>query len=226
MTLGKYINLIANIDLFKTFTKGELVELFKIDSYHIRNYKKDQVIHFQNEICTTMDIILIGQAAAQNIDEDGNILTVSTFTPTDIMGANLIFATRNSYPMTVIAKSDVTILHIHRKFILELCQSNTEFLKALITVISDKAITLTDKINSISLKTIRECIIDFLTYEYHIQKTNVIKLNMTKKEMAERLGIQRPSLSRELNKMRTDGLIEYDAKTITIKDMNIIAGQK
>jgi Mn-dependent DtxR family transcriptional regulator len=44
---------------------------------------------------------------------------------------------------------------------------------------------------------------------------------MSKKEMAERFGIQRPSLSRELNKMRKDGLLEYDAKTITIKDLNM-----
>ena len=30
---------------------------------------------------------------------------------------------------------------------------------------------------------------------------------------AERFGIQRPSLSRELNKMRSERLIEFDAKT-------------
>lgn len=45
---------------------------------------------------------------------------------------------------------------------------------------------------------------------------------MSKKEMAERFGIQRPSLSRELNKMRKDGLLEYDAKTITIKDLSMV----
>jgi len=31
------------------------------------------------------------------------------------------------------------------------------------------------------------------------------------------MGIQRTSLSRELNKMRKEGLIEYNAKTITLK---------
>jgi len=36
--------------------------------------------------------------------------------------------------------------------------------------------------------------------------------------LAERLGIQRSSLSRELNKMRKDGLLEYDARTVTLKE--------
>jgi Mn-dependent DtxR family transcriptional regulator len=72
------------------------------------------------------------------------------------------------------------------------------------------------------MKTIRQCIIDFLTYEYYIQNSLRIVLGISKKELAERIGVQRPSLLRELNKMRTDGLIEYDAHSITIKDIILI----
>ncbi|WP_246578280.1 helix-turn-helix domain-containing protein [Clostridium frigoris] len=66
------------------------------------------------------------------------------------------------------------------------------------------------------MKTIRQCLIDFLLYESFSQNNLIIKLELTKKELAEKFGIQRPSLSRELNKMRMDGLIEYDAHSITI----------
>lgn len=222
MNIENYISAIGNMDLFRSFTKAELVQLFKTNKYHIKKYGKSEVIHFQNEVCNTMDIVLTGQVSVQKIDKDGNILTISAFSSGDIMGANLMFSNKNCYPMTVIAKSNAVMLHIHKELILMLCQSNIGFLTGLIAAISDKTITLTDKINSISLKTIRDCIIDFLSYEYHIQKSNVIKLNMSKKEMSERLGIQRPSLSRELNKMRKDGLLEYDAKTITIIDMDMI----
>lgn len=60
-----------------------------------------------------------------------------------------------------------------------------------------------------------------LIFVTHIPKTPVIKLNYSKKDLAERLGIQRSSLSRELNKMRRDGLLEYDAKTITLKNIEV-----
>lgn len=222
MKIENYTGAIANINLFRDFSEKELMNLFKGSKYSIREYTKDEVMHFQNEICSAMDIILDGEVSVQKIDEHGNILTITTFLPSDILGANLMFSSRNSYPMTVIAKSDCILLHMYRDLVLELCQNNIGFLTALITVISDKTLTLTDKINSISLKTIRECIIDFLAYEYHIQKSSVIKLNMSKKELAERLGIQRPSLSRELQKMKADKLLDYDLKTITIMDMNII----
>ena len=47
-------------------------------------------------------------------------------------------------------------------------------------------------------------------------------MNISKKELAERLGVQRTSLSREVNKMKNDGLLEYNARTITLKNINIV----
>jgi CRP/FNR family transcriptional regulator, dissimilatory nitrate respiration regulator len=171
-----------------------------------------------------MDIILDGQVAVQKIDEEGNVLTIHVFSARDILGPNLIFSTINSYPMTVVSKTDAVILHLYKELILELGQNNLGFMVSLLRTISDRMVILTDKISSISHKTIRQQIIAFLTYEYHIQKTSVIKLNYSKKDLAERLGIQRSSLSRELNKMRRDGLLEYNAKTITLKNIEVVKG--
>jgi CRP-like cAMP-binding protein len=171
-----------------------------------------------------MDIVLNGQVSVQNIDENGNVLTINIFSDRDIIGENLLFSSRNYYPMTVVAASRVTILHMQRELILELCQSNVSFMIGLIAQISDKTIILTDKIKAISMKTIRQCIIDFLKHEYHIQKSTIIKFNISKKDLAERLGIQRSSLSRELNKMRKEGLLEYNARTITLRNIDIGQG--
>ena len=208
-------------DLFRSFEKEELLNLFNTMQYQMKRYKRGQLIHLQNEICTTVDLILEGMVSIQNIIENGNVLTVSSFSTRNMIGANLIFASNNDYPMTVVATSDTVILHLKRELVLELCKINDGFMVDFMKVISDKAIILTDKINAISLKTIRKSLIDFLRYEYHIQKTRQIKLRISKKELAERLGVQRSSLSRELNKMRMDGLVEYDARSITLKNINL-----
>ena len=63
--------------------------------------------------------------------------------------------------MTVVAISRVTILHMQRELVLKLCQDNVNLMVALMMEISDKTIMLTDKINAISLNTIRKCIMDF-----------------------------------------------------------------
>lgn len=196
--------------------------MFHSTNYRIIQYDKGQIIHLQNEVCSAVDVVLKGKVAVQKIDEEGSILKINVFSGGNILGANLLFSSRNFYPMTVIAESQAVMLHISKELILELSQTNVNFIAGLMTEISDKTLLLTDKIDAISLKTIRQKILDFLRYEYSIQKSAVLTITLSKKDLAERFGIQRTSLSRELNKIRKEGLLEYDAKTITLKNMDII----
>ncbi len=215
-----YIPLLQKINLFKDLSFKEIDHLFTKDLYEIKNYKKNAIIYFQNEKCIRFDIILKGTILVQEIDLKGNALTISDFTVGDVIGGNLLFSHKNFYPMTVLAKTDATILHIKKELVLKFCQNNIIFLVNFLESISDKTLILTDKIKALSMKTIRQCIIDFLIYESYSQNSSVVKLEFTKKELAEKFGIQRPSLSRELNKMRRDGLIDYDAHSITIIDIS------
>ena len=50
-----------------------------------------------------------------------------------------------------------------------------------------------------------------------IRKTgsNKVILNMTKEELASMMSLNRPSLSRELMRMKKEGLIDYDKNSIT-----------
>jgi CRP-like cAMP-binding protein len=216
------VQIVAHADLFGGFSAGQLLKLFKEELYSISRHNKNSIIYIQNEKCNTMDVILEGELAVQKIDENGGILTISTFFTGDVIGGNLLFSHRNTFPMTITCKSDSTILHMKKELVLELCQKNKDFLTKFLRSISDKALILTDKINFISMKTVRQRIVDFLAFEYFYQNSPVIYLKTSKKELAERFGMKRPSLSRELNKMRSEGLIEFDAKTITIKDLGII----
>ena len=53
-----------------------------------------------------------------------------------------------------------------------------------------------------SKRTIRESIVGFLKHETQKQNSQTITLPVSKKALAERFGVQRTSLSRELQKMR------------------------
>lgn len=217
-----FIPIIQNIDLFKGLSFEDIKNSLMKDSYDIKSYKKNSVIYFPNEKCTTIDIVIKGVVTVQGVDDKGNYISILDFNIGDTIGDNLIFSNKNFYPMMILSKSDVTILHLKKDCVLKLCQCNSDFLVKFLQSISDKTLMLTDKIKTLSLKSIRQCIIDFLILERYIQKSNKIKLTLTKKQLAEKFGVQRPSLSRELNKMRKDGLIDYDAYSITILDENTL----
>ncbi|MBS4537467.1 Crp/Fnr family transcriptional regulator [Clostridium sp. D2Q-11] len=222
MTSKLYINIIQSNSLFKNLSKEKLEKLFNEDDLSIKKYSTNEIIYFQNEECKSFDILLSGKLVVQNLDQNGNILTITNFYPGDSFGGHLIFADNNFYPMNVISKSDSVILKMKKSLVLKLCQTDSNFLSEILRSISNKTIIISNKIHDISLKTIRACILDYLKYEYNLQNSLTLKLSMTKKEWAEKIGVHRPSLSRELMKMKREGLIDYTRKSITIKKRDIL----
>ncbi len=184
--------------------------------FKISRYKKNSVIHFEGEKCIKLEIILSGRIVIDSIDKDGNLLTISNFYNNDILGGNLVFSRNPYYPMTISAQLDSEIIEIEKDVLFDLFIENTNFLETFLELISDNAFILSDKIKSYTNKTLREKIMNYIIYESKNQNSNHIKLSITKKALAERLGVARTSLSRELAKMRDEGLIEFDRDSITL----------
>lgn len=58
---------------------------------------------------------------------------------------------------------------------------------------------------------------NYLKQQTIIQKSSVILLPISKRQLADYLGVQRPSLFRELKKLKEEGIIEINNRTIAIK---------
>ncbi|MGF7017889.1 CRP-like cAMP-binding protein [Lachnospiraceae bacterium PF1-21] len=214
-----YIETIMSLSLFSSIDKETFQRLDIVQRCRQKSYRKESIIHLQNELCQSIDVIISGIVTVQNVEESGNLMTITNFSSGEILGSNLLFSSHPVYPMTVMAKTDVALLCFHKEMILDLCTASPAFLETYLQEISNKTLVLTGKINTIALKSIRECIIEYLMLERSYQNSNTITLPFSKKEWAELLGIQRPSLSRELNKMRRDGLIDFHNREIQILNL-------
>ncbi len=203
---------------FDQISTAALNELFQAGLILFRTFQKGEVIHLQSEHCFQLEVILSGAVAVQNIDASGNLLVVQDLTKQDMLGANLIFSTRNIYPMTTLAMQDTILAIVLTETIFALCRENEPFLRSLLQSFEDRMLLLTSTIQRIAHKSIRNLLVDFIKYEAALQNQMTLQLPMQKKELAERFGIDRTSLSRELSKMRDEGLIAFDARSITITE--------
>lgn len=220
--MDKIIDLLIKMPLFQNFSREELAYFMEQTDFSVSQYHKGSVIFMENEECTSFHILLEGAIQIQKIDPLGRVLTIVEFKPGDTLGENLLFAKTNSFPMTVFAKEYSTIFHLNKEAVIQLCQEDRLFLYEFLRLISDKAVTLSTKLKDITLKTIRQKICEFLLWKYSHQNKLTIDLHMSKKEWADKLGVQRPSLSRELIKMKQEGLLDYDKWSIVIKDLEKI----
>jgi len=214
--MKKYLELMRQFDLIKSIKPEEIESYLSEGSCNITEYGKNNIVHFVGEFCSKLEIILSGKVVIERIDESGNLMTIADFYGGDVLGGNLMFSKNPYYPMTVTAKDATFILEINKTRLFQLFSDNHDFLKSYLEYVSDHTVILGDRIKHYVNRTIRESIISYLDYERKNQNSNIIKLNMTKKALAERIGVQRTSLSRELAKMREDGLIEYTPVSISL----------
>lgn len=222
MKINDYITLLKQVKLFKNLEEQMLRELFMELNYKILSYSKGDIIFTEDDHCKSLGIVLEGMVEIQKIDSFGKVLTIAQFTSSDIFGENLIFGDDNNFPMTVSSKTDTIILHIQKDSIVKLCQKSSDFLYEYLRIVSNRAMALSSKLKEVTLKTIRQKICGFLLLQYSTQKTLKITLPMSKKDWADKLGVQRPSLSRELIKMKEEGLIDYDKAVIIIKNLEAL----
>lgn len=209
-------HLLFNIFPFDLLTEAERTSLLSRQTVRMQTFTRGELIHLQHEVCQNLDVILDGSVSVQHIDLEGNSLFIRELQAGELLGANLLFASRNLYPMTVSAEQRAVIASLKPADILNCCQRNAAFMRGVMQVISDRSIVLTDKIQALAVKSIRQTLLDYFQYESKRQQSQTIRLPLSKKSLAERLGIQRTSLSREMQKMRQEGLINFDVHTVTL----------
>lgn len=207
-----------NKGMLETLTKQQW-DTFIQKNPKVKTYTKGQIIHLEGEPSTVAECILEGRLQVKRYDLEGRTLMIERFVSGDMIGANLIFSSKTEYPMSIIAESNCSLLQLEPQTLLGWCQENTFFLCALLKEVSDKANVLINAVNKTSTGTLREKLQAYFEEILEVQGNTdrVVELMVTKKELAERFGVARTSLSRELHRMAQDGLlVQLDSKRIKL----------
>lgn len=210
------IDILRNISLFSAVKESELEKLLAGNHIYKKHYSKGVTVHNANETCRTLDIVLSGSLVAYSLSTNGSSTTMFEFSKGSVIGANLLFGENHSYPLNIYCLTDCQIVHININAVLELLH-DYNFTLHYIRSISQNSQGINQKIAMFTQRTLRENIMNYLKQQTIIQKSSVILLPISKRQLADYLGVQRPSLFRELKKLKEEGIIQINNRTITIK---------
>jgi len=209
---------IQKIDLLNFIDSETLSKHIHQGNILIKSYPKDSVVHDHLAPCKTLDIILTGKLTINRFDAEGNVVHITQFERGETLGGNLLFATKQTYPFEISTLEESSVILIKKETVIEFIESNRYFLLSFMTDLSDKSLILTHAIHSLSERTLRQKIIQYLKKETERQGSKTIEMRISKKLLAERFGVARTSLSRELNAMQDAGIITFEKKIITLHD--------
>lgn len=209
--------MIKNIPLLQSLPDEILQSQLDDGQLYLKKYNKNMTLNNQKEPCESLDIVLSGRFIAYSLAENGSSVCMFEFNKGHMLGANLLFGSNNTYPLTVYCTSDGEIVHVTKKAVSAFLHYY-DFMMAFIVMLSQNSQRLNQKVQMNLHKTLRENLLEYLKNQSLLQQSNVIMLPLSKKQLADYLGVQRPSLFRELKKLKDEGVLAIAGKTITIKN--------
>ena len=221
----KWIKILVKTELFKDIGQEELVKILGCLSPSTKQYKKGEIITIEKSDFTGIGVVLEGRVTLTKQTLAGDRLMISRIEVGDIFGEIAAFVDKK-WLETVTAETQCQVLFITPDRIIgmcpHMCAGHRILIQNTLQIVSQKAFSLHQKVEMLSLGSIRKKISTYLLEQYYIKEELVFKIPLTRIELAEYLNIQRPSLSRELANMQKEEMITFERNKFTIRNLKML----
>ncbi|NLP44254.1 MAG: Crp/Fnr family transcriptional regulator [Peptococcaceae bacterium] len=223
---GKWLDTIADCILFEGINSDELRSILPCLDVKIVEYKKGDYISVAGKAFNQIGLVLEGSIVLTKETVSGNRVIISVLGKSEIFGEMAAYSGQKSWPVTVIAQTNCTIMFFSQDKIVgcceSVCSSHRQLILNMLKVVSNRALLLNRKVEYLSIKSLRSRICTYLLEEYKKNGQRTFQLKLNRNELADFINVSRPSLSRELGKMRDEGLIDFHSSAIKIMDFETL----
>ena len=199
------------IDLFENVQNNEVLELLKCIGIKTKVFRKNAFILKAGSKIDYLAVILGGIAVMSKTDSFGKQTVIEELKMNDIFGHNIVCCGLDKSPVDVIAENECEVLFLPFEKVVtpceKLCPYHLQLIKNVMKMISKRNSLLNDKIDIIGQKTTRDKIMALLETYHNGQK--VFSIPYSREEMAKFLCVDRSAMSRELCRMRDEGILKF-----------------
>lgn len=195
--------------LFEAITDDEWKEMENILFYE-KEYEKGEIILHSGDVVNRIGIVINGSVNIERVDIEGRRSIISNVARLGIFGESYALS-KAKLMVDAVASLDSDILFIDVD-ILEREREMSWAYKlrdAMLRVSAEKNIILSNRIFCTSAKTIREKVDTYLSFESIKNNSNDFFIPFDREELADYLSVDRTALSKELGRMKREGLIDF-----------------
>lgn len=156
---------------------------------------------------------LVLQGALDVVQEDlwGSSRLVTRLAPGQLFAESFVLAAQKRLPVSVAAAQDAAVLLLDAERISQPCEQACAFhgqlMRNLLRILAEKNVVLTQKMEIITQKTIREKVLAYLAWEAQKAGSTRFTIAYDRQALADYLAVDRSALSRILGQLQKQGLI-------------------
>lgn len=212
--MGKNDYLVLNqMDLFFGIEPFQISPLIGCLTIGKNTFQKNEFIFELHQMIKKIGILLSGEAQIVQDDFLGNRNILSSIQAGDLFGESFAFSQLPISSFSVIAVTECTVLFIDPKKLATPCFAGCDFhhtlIQNMLKIVSLKNIKLTEKIEVLSKRSLREKILSYLSLTSAKYDSTEFTIPFDRQALADYLCADRSALSAELSRLKRDGYLDY-----------------
>lgn len=216
---SKYIDELVKCKIFKNISEKNILNIIPCLDPKIKAYEKNEYIFHQGDKINKIGIILSGSLLIEGLDYWGNSSILRNLNTYDMFGE--IYAFENK-PLVVSIKANTQakVIFLNFQKILHPCSISCSFHTSLIInlleIFAKKAIIMNNKIEILSKRTTEDKLLTYLNSLAIQNNSKSFMIPFNRQELADFLVVNRSALSKELMKLKEEGVIDYNKNKFTL----------
>ncbi len=216
--IKEYQKILQKSPLFEGTDEKALKHILGCMEARVSSFEKGETIYHYGEPISWAGIVLAGKAALITPGRDGEESCIRIAGPSEAFGCAQSCLMEKPALLTVVAKKKTEILFVKLSKLFRpealRCPYASLATVNLLKQTARENFAQNQRIRVMSQKTMRDKI--WVMLSQMERDGDKITLSMNRQELADYLGAERSALSRELARMKQDGLIDYDKNEIRI----------
>ncbi len=214
-----YENVIRLNPLFRGMSREEIVRAAALLGGKTADFKKGDLLHQPWTPFSRFGLVLSGSVQACSDDLDGNRMIMADVNPGTTFGESLCWLGIADSPVYVYAASDCAVLWLSPDLLYSGSTDGTalDLQKRFTALLAARTLSMNSRIQILSKLSIREKVTVYLCDRAAASASDTVTVPLSREDMATYIGTNRAALSRELARMKRDGLIDYRKNTFVLK---------
>lgn len=182
-----------------------------------KTFHEKETVSVYDVNCQKVGLLYHGCVSINRINTDGTLDMLEYIENSGIFGAAFSFFEHND-EFIVLCEKDCAILFVDKSHITKRCSNacahHSVVIENLLSFMSKKITNLTEKVDILSHRTIREKLLCYFRVQLAKTGMNHFKLPFSYLALANYLCIDRSAMMRELKKMKEDDVVKINGKKI------------
>ncbi len=223
---AEYLAALSKTPLFTGIGREELASFLICLNPNTQEYAKNEIIATEGAPFRGIGCVVAGEVSIQKENAAGERVILSVLKPGSLFGEMAAWSQKPRWPATAQAMDGCAVMFIPPEKVASpcsrACRWHSVIIQNMLKILSEKALALNRKVDYLAMKSMRGKLAAYFIEQQKQEGATLFRMPLNRNELADYLGVSRPSMSREMGRMRDEGIIDFHLATVKIKNMKAL----